>query len=76
VKTELCYLAPLWQLFQKLLASVTPRYYNVPSVVRALTELFYTAETLAMVSILAPSVILIYTEVYSASTVTDRESVN
>ena len=48
--TELCYLAPLWQLYQKLLAVVSPGYCDVPSVLRALTELFYTAENLAMVS--------------------------
>ena len=51
MKTELCYLAPLWQLYQKQLASVSPGYCNVPSVVRALTELFHMAETLAMVGI-------------------------
>jgi len=50
LKTELHCLAPLWQLYQKLIASVSPAYCDVPSIVRALTELFYAAENLAMVS--------------------------
>lgn len=46
---DLCCLAPLWQLYQRLLASAAGA--DVPSVVRALTELFYAAENLAVVSL-------------------------
>jgi len=42
---------PLWQFYQKLVASVSPAYCDVPPILRALTELFYTAENLAIVSI-------------------------
>jgi len=55
LRMELCYLAPLWQLYQKLLANVSPGYCDVPSIVRSLTELFYAAENLAIVSILMTS---------------------
>jgi len=46
-RVDLCYLAPLWLLYQKLYAAGCCR---VPCVVQALTELFYTAENLAVVS--------------------------
>jgi len=50
LKVGLCCLLPLWQLYQRLLANVSPAYCDVPPVVQALTELFYTAENLAIVS--------------------------
>ena len=52
LKAGLCYLSPLWKFYQKLLAAVSPAYCDVPPIVRALTELFYTAENLAIVSLL------------------------
>jgi len=59
LKMELCYLAPLWELYQKLVTDICPGYYDVPSVVRALTELFYVAENLAMVSSLIAGAMLV-----------------
>ena len=55
LKSELCHLVPLWQFYQQLLSSVSPAYCDVPPIVRALTELFYTAENLAVVSLFAYS---------------------
>ena len=60
LKTQLYCLAPLWQLYQKLLANVSPGYCDVPSIVHALTELFYTAENLAVVSFFIVSVTCLY----------------
>jgi len=59
LRMELCYLAPLWELYQKLITNVSPGYCDVPSVVRALTELFYVAENLAMVSSLIACAMLV-----------------
>ena len=50
LKTELYHLLSLWQLYQKLVARVSPNCCVLPPVMRALTELFYTAENLAVVS--------------------------
>jgi len=52
LKAGLCYLSPLWKFYHMLLAAVSPAYCDVPPIVRALTELFYTAENLAIVSLI------------------------
>lgn len=47
---DLSLLLPLWKLKEKMLGSYSDASVIVPSVVRALTELFLVAESVAKVS--------------------------